>query len=448
MSTCTWTPGRGLAAAAVAAGLAVSMIAAPGVASDSSTGSPRVGPPAPWGPGELVAVAQPDIYSDAPWPWVEVGWDGTAVATWFTNLQPRRPTVTVSMRRETGGWSDPVLVSPQLRSQYADVDVAAGAEGRASVVWEHFVDGAWQVEHAQCTASGCGEPVVVGPGRAPQVAVDRRGRVTVAWRSAGTLSLRRGNEAGHWGRTRTVPARHIFHHEVTANGSGDVVVSWTTWRTVRVRALLRRLGSGWDKPVTLMRGSRVVRTRALLDSRGRAMVTWSTSAEWDRDRRRYRNGIAWARADGGGTWRRTRYYNRSLGEDGRLVDVAMNPRGDGLAVWYAGGGPTGGAPFGTYSARFDSTGWWGPTHRLHRHWDVPVAAAVGADRVARVVGDHGRWTRSAEHRFGEGWSAWTRLVPEDLSDASGGRSRLVMLWVAEPVYGGLPLWASVLDTTR
>jgi hypothetical protein len=133
--------------------------------------------------------------------------------------------------------------------------------------------------------------------------------------------------------------------------------------------------------------------------------------------------------------------DRTIGEDGGLVDVATNPRGDGVALWGA-GGLGGDDPYRLQAARFTTKGRWGDTARLARWWYA--SAYVGADRVARVLVD-GKWVRATEQRRGGEWTTKERLFRGSLWDTSGNRTHWLAAWVRPQTPEGAPVWSSVLD---
>lgn len=432
-------PGWRALTAVVSAGVLSAATVAPAAVGLTPGGRAGAG----WGENESVASVPLDQFDDYAEPQVAVASDGSAVAAWLQRSASGVYRVRVTHRASSGTWAEPVTASPRLR-QYAAVHLAATPHQGAAVTWERWVDGRWRVEQAACGIGGCDSPEVVGRGRSPRVAADRQGSVTVAWESETGMSVRSRSTQGHWGRIRTVLAKRISTHDLAVNGGGDTVLAWYEWRTQRLRGITRPHGQGWRPASTLMRARTVPKLRTTLDSVGRAMVVWSTASQWNDAQGEYRNGIAFASTDGLGNWRRAQHYNHSVGEDGMLLDVAMNPRGDGLAVWLQ-GGQSGADPYTLDVALFGSRGRWGLPTKLADNW-FAASAWMGADRTARVLVDRGAWIRMTQHRRGHGWSDETRLFAGQLADVDGNRTRMVALWYGDEQAGDeLPLWARVLD---
>jgi hypothetical protein len=311
-----------------------------------------------------------------------------------------------------------------------------------SVAWVRSTDAGPGVELARLDASGAVAVEPVGTGRLPQVVVDGAGVTTVSWIADGALQVRGRSAAGEWTPARGLASRSVWSQELAVNAAGTAVVAWFEWKGQRLRSATRPAAKRWQRPQTLMADTRVRAQRAAVDRAGRALVVWTTADEWRAEVREYRNGVAWARTDRDGAWSGTRYLNRTVGEDGVLLDIATNPRGDGVALWLE-GGLGGDDPYTLEAARFTTKGRWAATSRIARSW--PAASAyVGADRVARVLVDTG-WIRVTEQSPGGEWTAKERLVRGTLGDTAGNRSWWLATWYRSETEEGAPLWSSVLD---
>ena len=397
-----------------------------------------------WSEPETIAAFPPQPDEEYPDARVVVGPGDDAAASWLVERAAGGYRVHVSVRGEDGTWAPTGPLSKRVRENVT-VDLAVDGDGDTSVVWERWgVDGP-QVEYVRCDLSGsCTEPEIVGPGRMADVEVDRAGAATVAFKQGDVLRVRRRTDAG-WGKTRAYRAPAVWKHSLDVNPDGDAMLSWFEWRTERTRAVVHRAGEGWPRPQTVMRDRRAFRVNSLMDRRGRAMFVGQTFEEFDEVARRYLNGIVWTKLRADGTWAPMRNYNDDLGEDGTLWDVAMNPRGQGLAVWFAHRGDD----LRTEVARFDITGTWGGGHELSQTWSHSQPW-VGIDGVARVVFE--KLTRSTfinyvEHNPGEGWSDPVWLDTAGLTEADGGRTRMVYGAIEGMKLEGYELWARVLDVT-
>jgi hypothetical protein len=401
-----------------------------------------------WEPPEAVADVAADGLDEDAARRVEMARDGSAGAVWMEDRPGGGYRLHAALRPSPGPWSEPQPVSRRLRL-HADVDLAAGRATRSFAVWERRIDGAWSIELAEGEATHWRAPMAVGAGRSPQVAVDAQGTVTVAYEAdGGRLAVRTRPADGGWSDARTFAAKRVSTHDLAVNAAGDAVLAWTQVGGLQVRGVTREAGSGWNRPRTLQNDRRVRHLRTVIDSVGRSVTTWSTSDEWSPAAREYRNGIVQARTDRRGRWLGTKYVNHSVGEDGMLTDVAMNGRGDAVAVWLAGG--QGGAdPYTLEARRFGSDGSVGRQRVLINRWWYPARAWVGGDRVVRVLAEHG--SRSAfvsmtEHRFGTDWSPWALAFTGELADLSGNRDLAVALWTdTNEGQSPLAMWSSLLE---
>jgi hypothetical protein len=185
----------------------------------------------------------------------------------------------------------------------------------------------WQPPTIVFAADLADEPLAVG---GPNVALDG-GRATAVW-SFASAPLRQQvvmeadwSATAGWTNPRTLSRSGIFAvstPQVAVNARGDAVVSWTDQigALTQVVARFRPAGGDWQ-PVQLLSfpSEAASAPRVALDGRGRALVAWASSS-----------GIDAAVHPFGGVWSRP-FVLCVCGAHG--FDLAMNPRGETLAVW-------------------------------------------------------------------------------------------------------------------
>jgi hypothetical protein len=232
-------------------------------------------------------------------------------------------------------------------------------------------------------------PVTLGTGYSPDLAVDRRGTVTVVWS--------------------------------------------TDWWQGPIRASVHRAGARWTTPVTIGRGTA---PQVVVDDRGTATVAWLTNRH-DRT-----TGVAVARKHIGESWtgprrltsdRRAPQYWRPENESiygAHELDLAAGATGAVVATW-AWGSYDRQVPLRIQAAVKPSGAPWHDTVRLSpRNWSASPSVAVdetgdmlvafgkelGDLEVRRLIG--GRWTRPSvlDSAVGtSGLDAWHAAA----SDAAG-----------------------------
>jgi len=251
------------------------------------------------------------------------------------------------------------------------------------------------------------------------IAVDGQGVVTVAWQSTAfpaTVVVRQRYADGSWGK-RTVLGEGI-DPQVAADRRGRVTVAWVTQRTGHsdgVSAARLEASGTWSKPVHLTQdvvvpgyvpGGGTVHGAADIDlavsARGAAVAVWS----WGSEEADVPSRIQSAFRPAAGSWRRAVDVTPRSGADEPQVGIA----GDGTAtVVY--GLQTIGHPQQLVSRRRATTGrWGGPTVVAPEGYDHDVAVSGDGTTVATFTPDFEQVAAATRHAVGK-WRTRTVSAP-------------------------------------
>ena len=173
-------------------------------------------------------------------PQVAAAANGDATVVW-AQRSPSGIRIMSSSRTDGGSWGEPEKVSA-LGASRGDLQVAMNARVAVAVWKQH---GTVMVARRAESSVWTRPRALAAAHRAPQVAIDRRGDITVVWsarfgkhRRLGVFAVRRP-VGGHWGPTSRLsgPAtgriRIDAGPQVAMDGRGDTTVTW-------VRSFVRR----------------------------------------------------------------------------------------------------------------------------------------------------------------------------------------------------------------
>ena len=263
---------------------------------------------------------------------VVIGWGGDVTAVWYRPAVGRRGFLEgrlISSRRTGPGvWSVPAPVSAPFELNEQSFDVAAGADGRVSVVWSARAGGSQEVLEAHRGRGLWSAPVRVGSGSMPQVAVDGAGDTSVVWFGPSPRVASRP-AGGPWGRP-TVFADNgdDFATDIVTNRAGDTVAMWrqVSGPVRGAGAVFRgRDATAWPPIEDVLSPS--------FDHNGPALVIrpdGQVLAAWTLPR-----DVVWtgrSRAEGWEPLQRIEGRVGYMEEYGRL-DLSVNRYGQALAVW-------------------------------------------------------------------------------------------------------------------
>lgn len=215
--------------------------------------------------------------------------DGTAIVTYLRlgGVGTDRARVFVSRRPARGNWSVPRGFGVTTECCHADPHVAMNARGTAVLV---YVRGKDQIMTVRRAATGAwGRPQQVSrkgsSGRGPVVAMDSSGTATVAWeagvgqgwRIVSTRCPVRGSCTRPVQVDPFYPGESFVGLTMAANGGGDVLLGWNRCSAdagERILAAFRPRGGHWGAPKHLSRSERGAPEVGIARS-GDAVVLWT-----------------------------------------------------------------------------------------------------------------------------------------------------------------------------
>lgn len=252
-----------------------------------------------FGNAETLSIPGPVTNSTPLFPQVAAGPAGITTVVWARFDNAGAGTIQAATRRPGQSFPDPAQVPPGNLSSAGESarapDVAFGADGQTTVVWQGQDQGltSYTVEAAtrQPGASAFGAPQEVGvsPSGEPaaQVAYAPDGQTTVVWGYEEISSSTRAPNSGAW-RTPEVLSTgttNIYPKIAVANDGRATAVWLTGWMTLTagVSSATRPGGSGnWSSPEALdadAGGSQITpypNPAIAVAPDGRATVAWTT----------------------------------------------------------------------------------------------------------------------------------------------------------------------------
>lgn len=367
-----------------------------------------------------------------------------------------RARVFLATRPESGAWTEPTPV-PGTRG-VGELDVAVAADGERVLVW---TVGRTLKASRKAPGRPWTDPAVLHrsrPGSLPgyvDLAVNRRGRAVVAWQTMdddADLDYVRtrvqavvGGAAGRWSGVETLSSKaHAAAPEVAVDRTGRVTVAWTEWgrRHSWVMVGSREVGEGWDERRALSRRTADTGLPQLAaNEAGDVAVAWHVRGE-DLTAIRLRR---WERFEG---WLPTRSVP-GIEADIWWMDAGIDGVGTATVAWSN-------AAHAVWAATQDSSGGWdrervAPSGSVYYGMNV-VVNELGDTLVgweSRSDGDHP--VEVAHRPRSSGWGSPVALsvVPGDafgpaLALARDGNA--VAAWTfARDITRPLRVQARVLD---
>jgi hypothetical protein len=325
-----------------ASGAAVAVWAAGGVAVKPPVGNPfiqaafRPSATAPWGPA--VRLTAPSVSASEPS--VAIDGEGSATVIWTTG------TLVQSSTRDatTGKWSTGSTIGAVPKSSLASgLRVAASPRGAVIAVWKQYVSGGvltGETNHIEAAIRLAGHgtwrsPVLLGtevevPGQGsatfeppePDVALDAQGDAVCVFqgRYHGSIVIDatlRSARTGGWQQASPISGNPGLDPIVAMDADGGTTAVWQGSGTTVVAAS-RILTGPWSTRIFSNANPYAEPfPQVSLDSRGGAVATWIGPEIEVATRSGFRG--AWTKPT-------------SVGEGG-VVQSAISPAGDGLAIW-------------------------------------------------------------------------------------------------------------------
>lgn len=354
------------------------------VHSDGATDSiwfNRYVPGAGWDAADMVRTGLTGKASD---PQVAIDDNGDALVVW-SQFDGRRRTIWVSRLVAGLAWGEPVQIAADRFTDADSPRVATDSKGGAMVVWRQF-DGSvsrniwasrYVPEHGWCRAELVGRE---GSGTAfdPQIALDPYGNAFVLWAipggKQGCVWTNRYVVGRGWGSPAALHAGNggdVVDPRLVCNGYGHAVAVWCqrlgTHYGVWASRYSPAFGWGESERVGVDLSSSAAAPQVALNVRGEAIVVWDQSDG--------ASGGIWAnRFVPGRGWTMAMPVTGSVEGDASAPQVAIDDRGDAVALWIQ----SSGTHFGIKTSRF-SRG---------RGWDFPSmvkngnAETLGVPQVA------------------------------------------------------------------
>ena len=276
---------------------------------------------------------------DATEPQVAVDPAGNAVAVWARSDGSH--TIVQSAWQPAGGaWQQPLDLSTAGQNAKAP-QVAIDPAGNAVAVWARYSGTKFIIQSASRPAGGAWTPAVdlSAEGQnaeAPQVALDLAGDAVAAWaRFDGSKSIIQSASraaGGAWEIPHDLSATGASAEtpQVALDPAGNAVAVWSRANgglTSIIQAASRSAGGPWQPPVDLSSVGLVAaeEPQVAVDPAGNAVAVWTLSDGSP-------NVVQGATRSLGGPWQ-PRTILSVIGRNSTEPQLALDPAGDGLAVW-------------------------------------------------------------------------------------------------------------------
>jgi PKD domain len=336
---------------------------------------------------------------DAQAPRIAVDARGDAIVVW-ASVGLSGWTIESAYRPAGRSWQRAIALEPPQAGTAAP-DVVLDSAGNAVAAWASTSGSGWRVHAAYRSSTGAWSAAVAlsgpdpGGSVAPQLALAARNDVTAVWsRSNGTSTVveqaTRTATTGSWSpATEISPSGpDALAPQIAFNTRGDEAIVWTSsdQSGLGVVAAIRRAGKAWGPPTVLASSvAGPFAPQIALDPRGDALAVWSHST----------SGYSRVQAAGvpaGGSWSAARSLSRP-GADALTPQVAMDDDGDGAVAW---------ARYNGQSFVVQGIGYDGSGPQLER-LAVPAGGSVGK-RLAFAVTPMDVWSavRTVRWSFGDG----------------------------------------------
>lgn len=276
---------------------------------------------------------------------VAVDAEGNAIAVWRRLDGNNHTIIELSERPFGGDWTEPIELSAHDVYSY-EPHVAVNASGDATVIWHAFGTGETLVQSAERPAGGTwSEPEDLSPAgkeaTEAKVGVDAAGTATAVWElldgGGASIQTSRRPLGGAWSEPEYLssPEYSAFVPDLAVAGGGDATTVWGQFEGEPERIRAAQLSGGeWSEAKTLS-GTWADEPQVAVDGTGNAVVIWSRASEEETTLIESSEHLV------GGSWTQPRILSGD-GMGGYPVEgyvnvysprVAVNPQGEGVAVW-------------------------------------------------------------------------------------------------------------------
>jgi hypothetical protein len=337
---------------------------------------------------------------DAQAPRIAVNAHGDAVAVW-ASVGLTGWTIQGAYRPAGDVWQASVPpLSPEAGT--AAPDVVIDGDGQAVAVWAATSGSGWRVQSSTRSADGTWSRVTAVSGLdatgsiTPQLALEGTGDVLAVWsRTIGTKNVVESATLDHAKRVWTAAAQPFpvvddaLAPSVVVDRRGDGVIVWTSSDPtgLSVLASYRRAGKTWSRPQPVSgTASGSLSPRVAVNARGDALAVWTQSTGG------FSRVQAASFSAGGSTWSAARVLSR-MGADALTPQVMLDDGGDGAVAW---------SRYNGQSFVIQGEGYDGSGPALSK-LAIPAVGKVGRRLVFRVA-PRDVWTTVSTIRwsFGDG----------------------------------------------
>lgn len=233
-------------------------------------------------------------------------------------------TLTTSAAEAAPGWLAPVNLSPPAGQHAIEPQIALDAQGDAFALWA--LNGL-QVSVRPASGSAWQTPVKLSADPIEQhIAVDPQGDAIAVWRGSDGVAVAvqaavRPAASGIWQSPVDLSSvgKNAVDPHIALDSHGDAVAVWKMYSSQVIQTAFRPAGGVWQSPVDIGEGSEM---QLAVDPQGDAIAVWSGAG-----------GIeAAVRPVASGVWQ-TPVRISSTGQPAGLAQVTVDAQGNAVAVW-------------------------------------------------------------------------------------------------------------------
>ncbi len=343
---------------------------------------------------------------------------GYAIAVW-SEFNGQNIKIRSATKSSNAGWSGITDLSTIGEDSYNPM-VAMNAAGNAVVVWESYSVSNSKINVKMREFGGSWSDIVIlsDPSISAanaKVAIDSIGNIVVVWEkydgdSVGIQAIRR-TYYGVWSAPEDIsePYEYAFQPQVTTNSTGSTIAIWTGFdgTNLNTECASYSINGVWSNPTYLsIQGYDAMNPQVAINNYGSAVAIWSG---FDGN-----NFITQASIlPSNGNWSFPMYLSEP-GEDAYNAQVAIDPSGNGVAIWTRNDGENllveSSSLFSNYSATLNSYFWTDPVSLSDSGQDS-ASPMVAVDPSGNAIAV---WTRlngtnfvlqTATLPFGGSWSS-------------------------------------------
>lgn len=260
---------------------------------------------------------------------VAVSPGGDAVAVWWTAAGA----VQSALRPAGGSWQPAVDISAP-GEKAASTRVAIAADGSALAIW--IGAGGVVTSTARPAGGSWQAPVAVAADTMAtevQLVIDPRGDALAAWIAGGDVRVASRSAGGAWQPPTGLSPGCGDSLSLAVGSGGDAAAAWICrakpdYVRSTVQSAVRPAGGAWQAPENVfVVGAYASGPVVAVDSHGTAILAWSDKMPT------YSGPLYAATRPAGGSWEAP----TTLATAGSSADLAIDARGDAIAIWDTGG---------------------------------------------------------------------------------------------------------------